>query len=92
MEGSIRKRGSKSWELTLDLGRDEKGKRDRRYFTVHGTKKQAQQRLRELLTEVDGGNVPTIRASDARMVGTLDVGLRRGLLEPSNPRPLRGHH
>ena len=59
MEGSIRKRGSKSWELTLDLGRDEKGKRDRRYFTVHGTKKQAQQRLRELLTEVDGGIVPS---------------------------------
>ena len=74
MEGSIRKRGSKSWELTLDLGRDEKGKRDRRYFTVHGTKKQAQQRLRELLTEVDGGNVPTIRAS--RCANGWHVGCR----------------
>lgn len=59
MEGSIRKRGAKSWEITLDLGRDDNGKRDRRYFTVHGTKKQAQQRLRELLTELDGGTVPS---------------------------------
>ena len=54
MEGSIRKRGAKSWEITLDLGRDENGKRDRRYFTVRETKKQAQQRQRELLTELDG--------------------------------------
>ena len=59
MEGSIRKRGAKSWEITLDLGRDENGKRDRRYFTVRGTKKQAQQRQRELLTELDGGAVPS---------------------------------
>lgn len=59
MEGSIRKRGAKSWEITLDLGRDDNGKRDRRYFTVRGTKKQAQQRLRELLTELDGGAVPS---------------------------------
>ena len=49
----------KNWEITLDLGRDDKGKRDRRYFTVRGTKKQAQQRLRELLTELDGGAVPS---------------------------------
>jgi hypothetical protein len=26
MNGSIRKRGEKSWELTIDLGRDETGR------------------------------------------------------------------
>ncbi len=59
MTGSIRKRGQNSWEITLDLGRDERGKRVRRFVTVKGNKKQAQRRLRELLTELDGGVVPS---------------------------------
>ena len=59
MTGSIRKRGDNSWEITLDLGRDGRGKRVRRFVTVKGTKKHAQRRLRELLTELDGGIVPS---------------------------------
>ena len=59
MEGSIRNRSPGSWELTIDLGRDQQGKRIRRFTTVKGTKKQAQQRLRELLTELDGGIAPS---------------------------------
>ena len=58
MTGSIRKRSPGSWELTIDLGRDANGKRIRRYASVKGTKKQAEQRLRELLTELDGGIEP----------------------------------
>ena len=58
MTGSIRKRSPGSWELTIDLGRDANGKRIRRFASVKGTKKQAQQRLRELLTELDGGIEP----------------------------------
>lgn len=58
MTGSIRKRSPGSWELTIDLGRDANGKRIRRYASVKGTKKQADQRLRELLTELDGGIEP----------------------------------
>ena len=59
MTGSIRKRGDHSWEITLDLGRDGRGKRVRRFVTVKGNKKHAQRRLRELLTELDGGIVPS---------------------------------
>lgn len=59
MTGSIRSRSPGSWEITIDLGRDERGKRIRRFVSVKGTKKQAQQRLRELLTELDGGIVPS---------------------------------
>ncbi len=59
MTGSIRQRSANSWEITIDLGRDERGKRIRRFVSVKGTKKQAQQRLRELLTELDGGIVPS---------------------------------
>ena len=59
MTGSIRNRSPGSWEITIDLGRDENGKRIRRFATIKGTKKQADQRLREMLTELDGGIVPS---------------------------------
>ena len=55
MNGSIRKRGPKSWELTVDLGQDANGKRRRKFVTVNGTKTRAQQKLRELLTHLDRG-------------------------------------
>lgn len=53
MNGSIRKRGKNTWELTVDLGRDGKGKRIRRYQNVKGTKTQAQRSLRDLLVSLD---------------------------------------
>lgn len=59
MNGSIRKRGERSWELTIDLGRDASGKRRRKFVNVKGTKSQAQQKLRELLSAYDKG-IPII--------------------------------
>ena len=44
-----------SWELTVDLGRDALGQRQRRFLTVRGTKAQAQRKLRELLSTLDKG-------------------------------------
>jgi len=55
MNGSIRKRGDRSWELTIDLGRDAGGRRRRKFVNLKGTKAQAQQKLRELLTSLDKG-------------------------------------
>ena len=55
MNGSIRKRGKGSWELTIDLGHDADGKRRRKFVNVKGSKAQAQQKLRELLTSLDKG-------------------------------------
>lgn len=55
MNGSIRNRGKGTWELTVDLGRDSGGKRKRKFVNVKGTKTQAQQKLRELLTSLDKG-------------------------------------
>lgn len=55
MNGSIRKRGKDSYELTIDLGRGVDGKRRRKFVNVKGTKAQAQQKLRELLTSLDKG-------------------------------------
>ena len=34
MNGSIRKRGKGTYELTIDLGRDAKGKRKRKFVAV----------------------------------------------------------
>ena len=55
MNGSIRKRGKGSWELTIDLGRDASGKRLRKFINVRGRKADADHRLRELLSLTDKG-------------------------------------
>ena len=55
MNGSIRKRGKGTWELTINLGRDATGKRRRKFVNVRGTKGEAQKKLRELLTTLDKG-------------------------------------
>jgi len=55
MNGSIRSRGNGTWELTIDLGRDPSGKRRRKFTNVKGTKAQAQQKLRGLLSLTDKG-------------------------------------
>jgi integrase len=57
MSGHIRRRGERSWELKFDLGRDEKtGKRITQFHSFKGTKKEAEQKLRELLGSVDKGS------------------------------------
>jgi integrase len=54
VKGYIRQRGS-SWELFVDFGRDQAGRRHRRTVTVKGTKREAEMRLRRMLAEVDAG-------------------------------------
>ena len=56
MKGSIRQRSPGSWEITLSLGYDAAGRRNRMSITFRGTKTEAQRRLRELLSTVDRGN------------------------------------
>ncbi|HHV62395.1 MAG TPA: site-specific integrase [Firmicutes bacterium] len=56
MAGSIRKRGENSWEIQITLGKDPvTGKKKRIYETVHGTRKDAQKALRNLLHSIDEG-------------------------------------
>ena len=55
MQGSIRRRGKNTWEITLDHGRDAEGKRLRKYVNVKGKKADAEKALRDLLTAVDRG-------------------------------------
>jgi hypothetical protein len=56
VSGTIRKRGTRSWEIRYDLGRDpESGKRRFRYKTIRGTKRQAEVALTEDLRRRDTG-------------------------------------
>ena len=56
MSGHIRRRGERSWELKFDLGRDPvTGKRQIRYASVKGSRKDAQAKLTELLSEAARG-------------------------------------
>ena len=57
MSGHIRQRGERSWELKFDLGRDPvTGKRQIRYHTFKGTKREAQVKLAELIVAVGSGS------------------------------------
>jgi integrase len=53
--GHIRKRGEHSWEIKIDCGRDADGNRDVHYYSVKGSKADANRRLTELLKARDDG-------------------------------------
>ena len=53
MNGSIRRRGKGTYELTIDLGKDSNGRRQRKFVNVKGTRKEADRKLRELAAAVD---------------------------------------
>ena len=55
MNGSIRRRGKGTYELTVDLGKDSNGRRQRKFVNVKGTRKEADKKLRELAAAVDSG-------------------------------------
>jgi len=57
MKGHIRQRSKGSWTIWVDLGRDpETGKRKQQTFTVHGTKRDAERELRDLLHSLEAGS------------------------------------
>jgi len=58
MTGHIRRRGERSWELKFDAGIDPlTGKRETKYYSVKGTRRDAQAKLVELLSEAAGGTL-----------------------------------
>lgn len=56
MRGHITKRGKDSYTIVLNLSRDpETGKRKQQWVSIKGTKKDAEKRLSELLSQLDNG-------------------------------------
>jgi hypothetical protein len=70
MRGHIRKRGAGSWEVKYSLGTDPvTGKRQTRYATVKGSKREAQVKLTELLAAVaKGSHIDTSKVTVAEFV------------------------
>jgi integrase len=57
MRGHLRRRGEHSWEIKFDLGRDPvSSKRQTRYHSVKGTKREAQAELTRLLADAQKGS------------------------------------
>jgi hypothetical protein len=57
MRGHIIKRYADSWSIVIDIARDpETGKRKQQWYSIKGTKKEAEKKLSELLHEIDTGN------------------------------------
>ena len=56
MRGNITRRGKHSWRIKFDVGRDATGKRDIRYHTVRGTRRDAEAKLAGLLAAVGQGS------------------------------------
>ena len=55
MRGHIVKRYKGSYTIVLNLGIDPQGKRKQQWLSVKGTKKEAEKKLSELLTQIDTG-------------------------------------
>ncbi len=55
MKGHIRQRSENAWQITVDIGRDETGRRHQHVETVHGSKRLAQKRLAELVLDIEQG-------------------------------------
>lgn len=56
MKGHIRPRGKGTWAIVVDLGRDPNGKRQQKWHTVHGNKKDAERELTRLLHQLHNGD------------------------------------
>ena len=57
MTGSIKRQGKNSWRVTVELGTNGEGKRLRRYSTIRGSKKDAQDKLNELIGNANKGMI-----------------------------------
>lgn len=64
MAGQLIPKGDRRWLVRVFVGRDEAGKRRYRSEVVHGTKKQARDRLAELVAEARAGALPLVRPAE----------------------------
>jgi len=90
MRGYIRRRGKGSWGITLSLGYDPlSGKRVQRSYSIKGTKRDAEKRLAELLTQADKGRLPS--PSKVTLAGHLDRWLTDYVKPSLAPRTAEGY-
>lgn len=90
MRGHIRKRGKDSWTIVLSMGRDPStGKRRQQWFTIKGTKKDAERKLSELLHQVDTGQF--IKPAKITLAEFLDQWLSIYVIPNLSPKTAEGY-
>ena len=68
MTGTKRQRKRGIWEITVERGRDEHGKRRRRSRTLHGTKAEADRKQQEMVKEAEDDMLSGKIAAEAPML------------------------
>ena len=91
MRGHIRKRGKNSWAIVVDLpGNPQTGKRRQQWHSVRGSKRDAEAKLRELLTSLDKGVY--IKPQRLTLGEYLHQWLDGYVKTNCSPRTLDGYH
>lgn len=85
MRGHIRKRGNK-WNVVLDVGRDENGRRKQRWLSGFDTRRAAHQALTDALSRLQAGNYvePTRETVATFLRGWIEA--QRATVRPSTWR------
>jgi integrase len=90
MRGHITKRGRDSYTIVLNLGRDpETGKRKQQWISVKGTKKDAEKKLSELLSQLDNGIY--IRPRNTTLADFLELWLKDYAWPNLSPKTAEGY-
>ena len=90
MRGYIRKRGKDSYSIAVSLGWDaDAGKYKYLWESVRGTKREAEKRLAELLSQVDSGSF--VRPSKTTVAEYLEAWLREYVWAELAPRTAEGY-
>jgi integrase len=90
MRGHIEKRGKDSYSIAVSLGRDPvSSKYKYLWVSVKGTKREAEKRLSELLSQIDKGNF--VRPSKTTLAEYLETWLREYVWAELAPRTAEGY-
>ena len=88
MRGNLRKRGKQSWSITYELPRDLlTGKRRQKVISIKGSKRDAEQRLIQLLAERDNGLVvPSAKTTVGEYLKSWLLTYAEGAVAPTTYR------
>jgi integrase len=91
MKGHVRQRSKGTWSIVIDVGRDPKtGKRRQQWYTVKGTKKDAERELREKLRSLETGAY--VKPQKTSLGEYLEQWVRSYAAIHTSPRTVEGYH
>ncbi len=90
MKGHVRQRAKGSWSIVIDVGRDPAtGKRRQQWYSVKGTKREAEKKLAELIHQLDSGGL--IKPSKTTLGQFLERWLKDHAWPNLGPRTAEGY-